>query len=49
LKQPSFLDSNLPRRVDGDFRYVSMAGYFPADVMMLAVLDAVANAADRPP
>ena len=49
LKQPSFLDSNLTRRADNDFRYVPMAGYLPADVMMLlACLDAVANAADPP-
>ena len=37
--------ANLTRRADNDFRYVPMAGYFPADVMMLAVLDAVGNAA----
>jgi hypothetical protein len=40
--------ANLTRRADNDFRYVPMAGYLRVDVMMLAVLDAVGNAAAAP-
>ena len=48
LKQPSFLDSNLTRRVDNNFRYISMAGYLPGDADVPVAIQSFRPAELRP-